>query len=75
MIITRKKKKKKRKLLAFKLNFKCEEGRQEMIEKRRIKKLLRTVGGKRERREGGTSMVRNKGDREQPKSKVYEKNH
>lgn len=44
-----------------------------MIEKRRIKKLLRTVGGKRERREGGTSMVRNKGDREQPKSKVYGK--
>lgn len=74
MIITRKKKK-KTKLLAFKLNFKCEEGRQEMIEKRRIKKLLRTVGGKRERREGGTSMVRNKGDREQPKSKVYGKNH
>lgn len=75
MIITRKKKQKNKKLLAFKLNFKCEEGRQEMIEKRRIKKLLRTVGGKRERREGGTSMVRNKGDREQPKSKVYGKNH
>lgn len=62
-------------ILAFKLNFKCEEGRKEMIEKMRIKKLPRTVGGKRERREGGTSMVRNKGDREQPKSKVYGKNH
>lgn len=62
---------KKGKILAFKLKFKWEEGRQEMIEKKRIKKLLRTVGGKRERREGGTSMVRNKGDREQTKSKVY----